>query len=49
MTIKKTRNAKNDESKVIVAKPKEEKAPEDDEILKNMMINKIKIDKKDGK
>lgn len=49
MTIKKTKNAKKDETKVIVAKPKEEKAPEDDEILKNMMINKIKIDKKDGK
>ena len=47
MTIKKTSGAKTNNSKVITVKPKPEKAPEDNEILKNMMINKIKIDKKD--
>ena len=49
MTIKTAKGVEDTSSKVIVAKPKVEKAPEDDEILKNMMINKIKIDKKDGK
>lgn len=47
MTIKRSTGVSNDASKVIKVKPKPEKAPEDDELLKNMMINKIKIDKKD--
>lgn len=46
MTVKKTTGANDGSSNVIAIKPKPEKAPEDDEILKNMMINKIKIDKK---
>ena len=49
MTVKRTTGAGGADSKVIAIKPKPEKAPEDDEILKNMMINKIKIDKKDDK
>ena len=45
MTIKKTAEVE-DNSKVIKLKPKPEKEPEEDGILKNMMINKIKIEKK---
>lgn len=49
VTIKRTKDVDDASSKIIVSKPKEEKAPADDDILKNMMINKIKIDKKDDK
>jgi len=49
MTVKRTAGVNDESSKIISIKPKPEKAPEDDEILKNMMINKIKIDKKDDK
>ena len=47
MTIKKTADVENSTSKIIKIKPKPEKEPEEDELLKNMMINKIKIDKKE--
>ncbi len=47
MAIKKSTETKSAGSNVIKIKPKPEKAPEDDELLKNMMVNKIKIDKKD--
>ena len=47
MTIKKTADVENTNSKIIKIKPKPEKEPEEDELLKNMMINKIKIDKKE--
>ena len=47
MTIKKTADVENNASKIIKIKPKPEKEPEEDELLKNMMINKIKIDKKE--
>ena len=47
MTIKKSKDVKDDGSNVIKIKPKKEEEPKEDEILKNMMINKIKIDKKD--
>ena len=46
MTVKKTAGKKEDTTGVIVARPKPEEEPKDDELLKNMMINKIKIDKK---
>lgn len=47
MTVKRTAGVKDENSKVIKVKPKPEQAPKEDELLKNMMINKIKIDKKD--
>ena len=49
MTVKKTAGKKEDTSGVIVATPKPEEEPKDDDLLKNMMINKIKIDKRDTK
>lgn len=47
MTVKRSAGVQNNGSKVIKLKPKPEEDPKEDELLKNMMINKIKIDKKD--
>lgn len=49
MSIKKTTGKKENENNIQVIKPREEEEPKDDELLGNMMINKIKIDKKDDK
>lgn len=46
MTVKRTTGKKEEDNNIIVATPKPEEDIEDDELLKNMMINKIKIDKK---
>ena len=48
MTIKKTAEVE-DNSKVIKLKPKPETEPDENELLKNMMINKIKIDSVEDK
>ena len=48
MTIKKTAEVE-DKSKVIKLKPKAEKEPDENNLLKNMMINKIKIDSVEDK
>lgn len=49
MTIKKSKDVADDNSKIKVVKPREEEGPKDEELLGNMMINKIKIDKKEEK
>lgn len=48
MTIKKTAEVE-DNSKVIKLKPKPETEPDENDLLKNMMINKIKIDSVEDK
>lgn len=47
MTVKKTTGSDEKKSNIIAITPKEETEPDDNELLKNMMVNKIKIDTSD--